>query len=75
MEKKEPKIMAEGFTNEELYQWMREKANAGSRLQSALAEKACLQQALTQIEEQILELTNSAALEFADKARDPTHHL
>lgn len=74
MEKKEPKIMAEGFTNEELYQWMREKANAGYRLQSALAEKACLQQALTKVEDEILELTNSAALEIADKIQDPTHH-
>ncbi|WP_312584917.1 hypothetical protein [Atlantibacter sp.] len=74
MEKKEPKIMAEGFTNEELYQWMREKASAGSQLQWALAQKAHLQQALAQIEVEILELTNAAALEFADKNLDPIHH-
>nr|WP_318380467.1 hypothetical protein [uncultured Enterobacter sp.]DAL63543.1 MAG TPA_asm: hypothetical protein [Caudoviricetes sp.] len=46
MRKPEPKITANGLTNEEIYQWMALKVSMGRQLQSALAEKTELQQAL-----------------------------
>jgi len=72
--KPEPKIMTNGLTNEEIHQWMALKVSAGRKLQSALAEKTELQQALNDLDQRISELTNSAALELLDKEQDPILH-
>jgi len=72
--KPEPKITANGLTNEEIHQWMALKVSAVRKLQSALAEKTELQQALNDLDQRISELTNSAALELLDKEQDPILH-
>ncbi len=74
MEIKEPKIFADGLTNEEIHRWMAAKVSAGRQLQGALAEKAELQQALKDLDQRISELTISAALEWLSKVPDPTLH-
>lgn len=72
MEKKEPKIIAEGFTNDELYQWMRGKTRNEALLRGALAERESLKQALVEVEGRIEELTSSAAFELLGTIQDPT---
>lgn len=74
MEIKEPKIFANGLTNQEIHQWMAIKVNAGRQLQGALTEKAELQQALKDLDQRISELTSSAALEWLSTDLDPTLH-
>ncbi len=74
MPNREPTINAPGFTNDELFEWMDEKVKASARLKAALAEKQSLQQALVDLDERILVLTNSAALAFAETVQGPTHH-
>lgn len=71
---KEPKIIAEGLTNEEVYEWMRNKASNARMLQAALAEKQYLVQALEKIELQINQLTSASAVEVVQKCQDPTPH-
>ncbi|HCU0700257.1 TPA: hypothetical protein OUF49_000782 [Enterobacter asburiae] len=74
MATKEPKIFADGLTNEEVHQWMALKVSAGRQLQGALAEKAELQQALKHLDHRISELTNAADLELIDMHLDPILH-
>lgn len=75
MDKQEPRIIAVGFSNEELFQWMRGKVSAARQLEAALADKQSIKQALGSIEHRISELTSSAALEVSDIDQDPTHLL
>ncbi|MEP8906349.1 hypothetical protein ABKV42_02170 [Enterobacter roggenkampii] len=74
MATKEPKIFADGLTNEEVHHWMALKVSAGRQLQGALAEKAELQQALKHLDQRISELTSSAALVWLSTDQDPTLH-
>lgn len=60
---KEPKIISEGCTDEELYEWMRKKAMNANFLQEALARKAYLEQALKDVGLEIEQLTSKAALD------------
>lgn len=70
--KSEPKVIAEGYTESEVFDWMRKKIAASQQLNSALAERDYLLQALSSTEENISQLTRSAALGWLDKAQDPT---
>jgi hypothetical protein len=63
MEKREPKIFADGMTNEAILEWMKNKVSAARRLQTALAEREIRKQALAELDNQIEELTSEATLE------------
>lgn len=74
MATKEPKIFADGLTNEEVHQWMAIKVSAGMQFKEALGEKAELQQALKNLDQRLSEITSSAALEWLSTDQDPTLH-
>ncbi|MDK9364160.1 hypothetical protein [Lelliottia wanjuensis] len=59
---KEPKIVAEGLTNEQIYAWMKDKAQKASALRAALAEKQQIEQVLVEIESRIDQLTSEASI-------------
>ncbi len=65
MQKPEPTIITNSFTDEELYAWMQEKAAAARLLQSAVAEKAMLEESLNRVEGQIASLTAQATLDVS----------
>ena len=68
MQKNEPKIVAEGYSTEEIYAWMKQKITASRLLDSAMVEREMLKRALDDCYSRIEELTNSSALELsADK--------
>ncbi len=69
--KPEPKIAANGLTNEEVYQWMRQKIAAVSQLKEALAEREDMLQALKRLDDKIALLSSKSAVEFSDKESDP----
>lgn len=71
---KEPKIVAEGLTNEQLYAWMKDKVQKASALRAALAEKQQIEQVLVDIESRINQLTSEAALEVLPQSQDPTQY-
>lgn len=68
MQKNEPKIVAEGYSTEEIYAWMKQKITASRLLDAAMVEREMLKRALDDCYSRIEELTNSSALELsADK--------
>lgn len=69
--KPEPKIAANGLTNEELYQWMRTKISAAGQLKEALADRESTLQALKRLDEKIALLSHQSAIEFSDKESGP----
>lgn len=73
MQKNEPKIVAEGYSTEEIYAWMRQKTTASRLLDAALIEREMLKQALDDVDLRIDELTSSSALELLSKTQGPTH--
>lgn len=66
MSEKQPKIIANGLSNEELYKWFKSKITANLDLKIALAEKQSLMQALNEIEVKIELLTTQASMEILD---------
>ncbi len=62
MQKPEPKIIAEGLSNEELYAWMKEKCTSARLLQEALTDREMLQTSLKEVEQRITSLEAQAAL-------------
>lgn len=74
MDQREPKIIADGVTNEAILEWMKNKVSAARQLQAALAERELLQQALVDLNNQIVMLTSDAALEVCHTALGPTLH-
>ncbi|WP_449567063.1 hypothetical protein [Lelliottia nimipressuralis] len=69
---KEPKIVAEGLTNEQLYSWMKDKAQKASALEAALAEKQQIEQVLAEVESRIELLTSEAAIEVLQQIQAST---
>ncbi|EMY0668517.1 hypothetical protein J4G53_22465 [Serratia ureilytica] len=65
MKNKEPKIIADGISNEAVLEWMQEKVSASRHLQTAILERAHLQKALADVEEQISQLTKKASVEVS----------
>ncbi|EDV9112462.1 hypothetical protein ZK68_004774 [Salmonella enterica subsp. enterica] len=66
MSEKQPKIIANGLSNEELYKWFKSKVTANLDLKVALAEKQSLMQAINEIDVKIELLTARASLEVID---------
>lgn len=72
MQKNEPKIVAEGYSTEEIYTWMKQKITASRMLDAALVEREMLKRALDDVDLRIDELTSSSALELLSKTQGPT---
>lgn len=68
MEQIEPKIVAEGVSNEDVLKWMQRKVSASRNLQVALAERRNLQQALEEVEKKIALLTSEATVEVCQSS-------
>lgn len=66
MNEKQPKIIANGLSNEELYKWFKSKITANLDLKIALAEKQSLMQAINEIDVKIELLTTQASMEILD---------
>ncbi|EDR7342197.1 hypothetical protein QE95_003933 [Salmonella enterica subsp. salamae] len=66
MSEKQPKIIANGLSNEELYKWFKSKITANLDLKIALAEKQSLMQAINEIDVKIELLTTQASMEILD---------
>ncbi|WP_194205787.1 hypothetical protein [Superficieibacter sp. 1612_C1] len=64
MTKSEPKIIANGFTDEELCKWMEEKLRSVRFLRSALQEKQELLEALAEVDARIKNLECAASMEY-----------
>lgn len=73
MQKNEPKIVADGYSTEEIYVWMKQKISASRMLDAAFTEREVLKHALEDCESRIEELTNSSALELST-AKDTSSH-
>lgn len=63
MDKQEPKIIAPGYTNEELFIWMSEKAAAARELSRLVTAKDELLNAADKLEAKISSLLSHAAIE------------
>lgn len=62
MQKSEPKISAEGMSNDELFAWMKQKTKAAEALKSALEHKEFLEEQLQINAKEIDRLTPQAGL-------------
>ncbi|HHK9553115.1 TPA: hypothetical protein ACQZHX_002481 [Enterobacter sichuanensis] len=70
----EPKIISEGMTNEEIFEWMKNKTKSAGALRAALAEKQGLEQALAEVESRIQWLTSDSAVEVVQEYQGSTQH-
>lgn len=73
MQKQQPSVCAGNYSEEEIYQWMREKTRSIEQLKSAQAQREFLQRELDSVDRLISELTTAAALEYAPHCH-PTIH-
>ncbi|HGY3103589.1 TPA: hypothetical protein ACX14A_002841 [Citrobacter freundii] len=73
MQKNEPKIVADGYSTEEIYAWMKQKISASRMLDAAFTERELLKHALEDCESRIEELTNSSALELSTAKGTSSH--
>lgn len=62
MQKPEPIIIAPGYTDDEIYEWMCGKIRAINNLKRAADYKECLSKELASAEQDITTLAKSAAL-------------
>ncbi len=78
MQKREPVIIAPDYTDDELYEWMRQKINAAQDLKWANETRAKQAENLSALEQDITNLEKAAALSIAgcspvSGARTPPH--
>ncbi|AOP43688.2 hypothetical protein DCF40_12355 [Edwardsiella piscicida] len=66
MEKQEPQVIVNGMSNDELFQWVKEKATAVAELESALSHKRGLLFSLEILELEITGLTKAATLNIVE---------
>lgn len=74
MEKVEPKIIAPGWSDDEIYDWMDKKVGAKTRLNLTLELKESCQETLLEHEENIKRLQEISALHVLSTEADPTPH-
>lgn len=70
--KREPVIFAGDMSNEELYSWLRGKADAAMQLRGLRHEKASLERRLSEVDSLIDEVTFQSQLEIYQRVPDPT---
>ncbi|CAI0960550.1 Uncharacterised protein [Serratia liquefaciens] len=74
MEKREPVIVANEFTNDELYAWMQEKLSAMRQLKALQAEKASMELRLAEITEEIRAIGLRSCIEVCRQRSGPILH-
>lgn len=74
MEKREPVIIANDYTNDELYAWMQEKISAMLRLKELEAEKASMELRLADITEEIRVIGLQSCIEVCRQNSGPILH-
>ena len=68
----EPEIFAGDIINEELYSWLRGKADAAMQLLGLRHEEASLERRLSEVDSLIDEVTFQSQLEVYQRVPDPT---
>ncbi len=71
MRKNEPAIYAENMSNEELYQWIRDKAEKLALLRELEADKASLEERLSDVSARIDKVIAQTQLEIFPTTPDP----
>lgn len=74
MEKREPVIVANEFTNDELYAWMQEKLSAMRQLKALQMEKASMELRLAEITEEIRVIALQSCIEVCRQKPGPILH-
>lgn len=74
MEKREPVIVANEFTNDELYAWMQEKLFAMRQLKALQVEKASMELRLAEIKEEIRAIGLRSCIEVCRQKLGPILH-
>lgn len=69
MLKKQPSVCAGDYSEEEIYQWMQQKARSLEQLKSARALRETMQGELEVLDERISFLTSASALEYSTDYR------
>ena len=64
MHKKEPKIVAPGYTNEEIYEWMTKKLPAINQLRELLSYRQETIGSLKKLDQEITVLSQDATLDI-----------
>lgn len=73
MLKKQPSVCPGDYSEEEVYQWMQQKARLFEQLKGARANREMLQRELEEVDKQISELTSTAALEYSPYCQSEIH--
>lgn len=73
MLKKQPSVCPGDYSEEEVYQWMQQKARLFEQLKGARSNREMLQRELEEVDKQISELTSTAALEYSPYCRSEIH--
>ncbi|WP_255467599.1 hypothetical protein [Citrobacter sp. RHBSTW-00986] len=73
MLKKQPSVCAGDYSEEDMYEWIQQKAKSIEQLKSARASKEFLQRELDTVDKLILSLTSDAALEYSTHKQAATH--
>ncbi|HAN6237188.1 TPA: hypothetical protein IFZ94_001929 [Escherichia coli] len=68
MQKREPVIIAPDYTDDELYEWMRQKINAAQDLKWACDSRELQVKNLSELDKEIAGLTEAASLNVAKVA-------
>lgn len=73
MSKRQPSICAGDYTEEEIYQWMRGKAQSFEQLESARRHREFMLDELERVDKEISELTSAASLEYSPHCQTTIH--
>lgn len=71
----EPRIVAAGISEDDVFIWMDNKVHAFRSLKCALAERERIKKALEEVDARILSLTSNAALDLIDSANNARNFI
>ncbi len=74
-EANEPRIVAAGISEDDVFVWMDKKVHAIRSLKSAFADRELLIKALEEVDTRILNLTSDAALDYIDSATNARNFI
>ncbi len=73
MHKTEPKIVAPGYTDEEIYEWMTKKLAAINQLREVLSYRQETIDSLKKLDQEITVLSQDVTLDIVQTNWDPIH--
>lgn len=74
MKKKEPAIMANGLTNDELFSWLKEKMEAMCELKGLEEQKASMLERLSGLNERISVIAPRSCISISQQEQGPILH-